>query len=235
MARPRSTSPQRKGKGTSFGKKSDAEKTFRKRKFSSRSGRLDASPSSSPNGNRSGDDFRRNNEGPSKAPFRRIPGTPYGSDKGDIRKPFRPRPDREDSRDKKPFGKREGGSFSAKQGSAARYKRPYRSEGDRKKRSYRSDGNTEKKPYRKSDSPSIGPRAKKPYPKTEGFSKPPRTKDHDDRPDQDQEKKPFQKKERKSFVQSRVVTSADFTKPGRKPEPTIETPIKDDGLTRLNK
>ena len=239
MARPRSNSPQRKGRGTSFGKKSEAEKTFRKRKVGSRSGRFDAKPGSSPYGTTSRDEnpkvfrskpsgFRRNDEGPRNAPFRRGKGESYGADKPDFRKQgnksFGPQPNRDDSRDKKAFGKREESSFRSRSGGPAKFARPYRSDGDQ-----------EKKPYRKTDSPSFGPRAdrgefKKPSRKTEGFSKPPRAERGEAGPDQDRKKKPFQQKERKSFVQSRVVTSADFTKPARKEE----TP-KDDGLTRLNK
>src|SRR5258708_31254111 len=46
MARPRSNSSRNKGKGTCFGKRSDAEKSFRTRTHGSRSGRVD--PTQSP-------------------------------------------------------------------------------------------------------------------------------------------------------------------------------------------
>ncbi len=341
MARPRSNSPQRKGRGTSFGKKSDAEKSFRKRKISSRSGRSDARPGSSPYGSSSREDkpksfgakpsgYRRSGEGSGrddsrgKAPFKSSPGNSLGAGKPEFRKTggksFGSRPDREDSRDKKPFGKRDGSSFNAGTGGPPKFNKPYRSDGDKEKRPFRktdssfgarpdrgefkkpfrktdgfskfsrpergeagagsdrekrpprksdsssfgpaadrsefkkpfrkTDGfsksprpesgetsagpDREKRPPRKSDSSSFGPAAdrsefKKPFRKTEGFSKPPRTESIDGSPDQD-EKRSYEKKDRKSFVQSRVVTSADFIKPGRK-----EEPVKDDGLTRLNK
>ncbi len=226
MARPRSNSPHRKGRGTSFGKKSDAEKSFRKRKSSSRSGRFDATPGSRPYGGSSSEDkpksfrskpsgFRRNDEGPGKAPFKRsASGSSYGAGKPDFRKTggrsFGSRPDREDSRDKKPFGKREDSSFRARQGGPAKFTRPYRSEGDK-----------EKRPYRKTDSPSFGPRAdrkefKKPFRKTEGFSKSPRTERGEAGADQDREKRPYRKTDSPSFGPH--AERGEFKKPFRKTE-----------------
>ena len=231
MARPRSNSPRHKGKGTSFGKKSDAEKSFRKRGRGSRSGRFDARPTSNPYGGPPREDkpksfggkpsgYRRRSEGPGpgdKAPFRGGPGSPFRpTGKPGFRKSggksFGSPPGREDHQDKKPFQKREGDSFRSYQ--SGKFAKPYRSEGDK-----------EKRPYRKTDSPSFDrSEFKKPIRKEEGFSKPPQ-----EGLSPDQEKKPFEKKERKSFVQSRVVTSADFIKPRK------EEPAKDGGLTRLNK
>src|SRR6185295_17623883 len=113
MARPRSNKLHNKGKGTPFGKQSDAEKTFRKRPRTPRG--EDFKRSSRPPGDsfrserpRPGD-FRKNEGGSGttagrggKAPFRSGPGNFRSSDKPDFRgsgkKSYGARPDRDDSR-----------------------------------------------------------------------------------------------------------------------------------------
>src|SRR5258706_8210196 len=173
MARPRSNKLQNKGRGTAFGKQSDAEKSFRKRKRISRDDDFKSAPR--PGGNsdrqkRTGpSDFRRNESGPGtresfgKAPFRKSPGNFRPVDKPDYResrsKPGS-RPDQGDSREKKPF--RKSGSerpgpdgHRGDQDRSRNYSSHSRSEGPAQfKRSsrpkYSADGEREKKPFRKS-------------------------------------------------------------------------------------
>src|ERR1700704_7069448 len=98
MARPRSNKLHNKGKGTAFGKQSDAEKSFRKRGRSPRG--EDSNKWSRPSGDKINrpvrpkpSDFRRNEgsasapttSGRAKAPFRSSSGNFGSSDKPDFR------------------------------------------------------------------------------------------------------------------------------------------------------
>src|SRR5258706_9678297 len=96
MARPRSNKLQNKGKGTSFGKQSDAEKSFRKRRRTPRGDDFKQSNRPHRDSNRPErprpSDFRKIEGGPGapasrggKAPFKRNPGNFRSSDKPDFR------------------------------------------------------------------------------------------------------------------------------------------------------
>src|SRR5258705_8737501 len=121
MARPRSNKLQNKGKGTSFGKQSDAEKSFRKRGRTPRGDDFKQGSRSPRDGNRSErprpSDFRKIEGGHGapasrggKTPFKRNPGNFRPSDKPDFResgkKSHGTRPHREDSQSNRPFRKR---------------------------------------------------------------------------------------------------------------------------------
>lgn len=261
MARPRSNKLQNKGRGTAFGKQSDAEKSFRKRKRISRDDDFKGPAHSGANSDgpkRTGpSDFRRNESGAGKresfgkTPFRKGSRNFRPVDKPDFRESKSNR-DRGDSRSNKPF--RKGGqgssrdqSFHSRSEGPPRFSKPLgkRHDSDRPdspggyRDRYRDD--RDKKPFRK---------GKDSFPKrSEGppsFSKKPRIRsDSPDihRDDRDNsEPRPFRKSETKSFVQSRVIKSGAFTKsiriegPGKTQEPSkTQEPRKDDGLTRLNK
>ena len=260
MARPRSNKLQNKGKGTSFGKQSDAEKSFRKRGRNPRGD--DFKRSSRPGDSNAGAErpkqfgFRRKEGGPGtpaagKVPFKRSSGNYRSSDKPDFRetksKSSGSRPDREDNHGNKSFRKsgtdsprsHRDHSFHPRPGSPPGFSKPSRpkrdGDGDRPK-SDRDDRS--KKRFGKSRSDDYRDRS---FPSgSEGlpsFSKKPRTRrDADpDRADNrrdrsDSEQRPLRKTEQKSFVQSRVIKSGEFTKSIR-----TEEHRKDDGLTRLNK
>src|SRR5258707_14255750 len=118
MARPRSNKLQNKGRGTAFGKQSDAEKSFRKRKRISRDDDFKSTPRPGANSDRpkrtGPSDFRRNEGGPGrresfgKAPFRKGTGNFRSVDRPDFRESGSKsgsRPEHGDSREKKPFRK----------------------------------------------------------------------------------------------------------------------------------
>lgn len=160
MARPRTNSSGSKGKGTSFGKKTDSEKAFRKRGSSSRSESFDSKRPSRPyNSSAGGDDrpnkfrsgpegFKRRDEGASGKPtFKRSSSSFNSSDKPVFRKP-----------DGKTFGVRSGsdrdkGDFKKRESGA--------SFGARKSGSRYSDGDQEKRPFQKRES-SFGSRPDRP-------------------------------------------------------------------------
>jgi 23S rRNA pseudouridine2605 synthase len=261
MARPKSSKPPRKGSGTSFGKRSDAEKSYRKGGASSR---RDDSPrfNSKPSGYRKSDPDARASRPAGKSAFHK----PTGGKPRDIGESFRT-----------------GGAASS---GDRKFSKPYRSEGSSEKRPYRKAGSSfgsrpdgdSKTPYRRSEGESKRPERGEGFTRPEKsdsgegirkeFKKPFARKDYGKNADPDarparaegdskrpyerrdgaekprdfrsiQDKKSFGKEERKSFVQSRVTTVADFTKPTKKSSSKKEEPKeeikKDDGLTRLNK
>ena len=204
MARPRTNSSGSKGKGTSFGKKTDSEKAFRKRGSSSRSESFDSKRPSRPyNSSAGGDDrpnkfrsgpegFKRRDEGASGKPtFKRSSSSFNSADKPVFRKP-----------DGKTFGVRSGsdrdkGDFKKRESGA--------SFGVRKSGSRYSDGDQEKRPFQKRES-SFGSRPDRPAPFRKeggagsfGDKKPfvKRTGEGPDRAGGDFERKPFAKREGK--------------------------------------
>jgi 23S rRNA pseudouridine2605 synthase len=278
MARPRinkSKSPTSKGKGTSFGKKSEAEKSFKNKRKSSgrnengswekpsygkspRSSSTSGSSYSKPSGFRRDDtkgDSRGERPFSDKPQFRKS-NKPYGiRPDGDrfsrpdgpprFSKPsgFRSNEPREDRKDDKRDER------APRYGKSPEGERPFRkssgsfSNGPRKFDKPFSKEDGDKKPFDKTKSPpSFGSRPDKfrSEPREEGAAKPRITKDdfkktsHPARNDENEEAAPrkkydsFDKPYKKSFVQSRVSSSTDFSK--SKSEPKI-----DDGLTRLNK
>jgi len=254
MARPRiNKTNTSKGKGTSFGKKSEAEQSFLKKKKSS--GRSDEfeerkafgkNPRSSgarfskPGGfrNNSRDDNKGDRPFSDKPAFRKS-NKPFGirPDGDRFSKPERVSRFSENSREDK------GGEGSARF-SKAGGERPFRSNsfssGPRK--FDKPDG--EKRPYGKTNSPpSFGSRTDKfkgrPF-ESEGSSAKPRISRDDFKrparptPDGGEDATPrknssFVKPFKKSFVQSRVSSDASYAK-----KRSAETKV-DDGLTRLNK
>lgn len=250
MPRPRSNKP-RKGSGTSFGKRSDAEKSYRKKDSSSRPDSDSKRSFSKPSG------YRKSNAGSSFRPagssFKKSGSESFGvrpgkDDDRKKREDFRPRPENGAGGFKKDFKK--GGDFRKRFSDQDRTgpSKPYGA--DRGKRPFHSGDRNESAPNR---GESRG-----------NFKKPFRKADDDKRPgggfSNNPDKKSFGKEERKSFVQSRVVSISDFTKPGRKPKedgfnekPTREKSEgsfrdktakekspkeesgKADGLSRLNK
>lgn len=201
MARPRMNSG--KGKGTSFGKRTDSEKTFRKRGTGSRPDSFESKRPSRPyNSSTGGEDRQKFKSGPgafkrrdddsrgdSKPPFKRG-GSSFGSsEKPLFRKPggktFEPRAGRDNEQGD--FKKREGGSSFGGRKTGGRY----------------SDGDSEKRPFQKRESPFFGSRPERPtsFRKTEGG---PRSLDdkkpfarRTDKPEGDGDKKPFVKREGK--------------------------------------
>ena len=259
MARPRSNKLQNKGKGTAFGKQSDAEKSFRKRGRSSRA--EDSKRSFRPAGSSfrserpTPSDVRRNEGGPgrresAKAPFKK---NFKSYDKPDFRetsgKSFGPRTEREDSRGNKPFRKGADSSFRPRPEGPPRFSKPSGTRRDSDPDSHRDDrdkksfGEKRERSFHSATGWSPPKRGGNPYShrddrdkksfgkkSPESFGPPSFSKKPSTRSDSDRNEKPFRKKEQKSFVQSRVIKSGDFTKVVR-----TEAPKKDDGLTRLNK
>jgi 23S rRNA pseudouridine2605 synthase len=188
-----------KSKGTSFGKKSGAEKAFRGKKKS-----------------RTDDSFggeRRSASGSSSftRPYRNTGGTEGRSDGFS-----KPRPESGTGEFKKPFQKREGGSFGARAEGPKRFSKPFRSEGS-EERPFRKTGGSSSfgKPagIRKSDSDF-----KRPFNREGGssdsdkprFSKPFRAEGGEERP--------FRK----------TGSSASFGKPGgfRKSDGDFKKPFR---------
>ncbi len=213
MARPRKST----GGKTSFGKRTEAEKSFRDRKKNKPDGderprgrftRSDNSASGSTRPSRFGGaskpSFGRKEEGSSDRPkrFSKPFASREGGEKGPFRKrysdSFPPRPEGPPRFGKKPFQKRDDGT-----GSERPFKRrdsgPYNSGTERpsrfaKKPFERKDGND--KPFQKRDSRSIGSRDgspprfdKKPYP-------------NEDRRKDEGGERPFKKREPSSFSRS---------------------------------
>jgi 23S rRNA pseudouridine2605 synthase len=242
MARPRFNKS--KQKGTSFGKKSDAEKSFRKRSRIP----FDARRSGGSFGNSAADKRAAFPHKPSG--FRRNDQRPEGSDKPRFGKSGSQNSDQGDKR----------GSFVP--GGPRKFSKPFRVAGDPEKKPFRKTDNSfrtqstgkpysrnadrtddRKKPFHNKGRGSFGESDDKPkgYPRPErgaGFSKSFRKSDDFSLPAEGDSirdgKKSFKKTERKSFVQSRVISSADFTKPGRKQE-VQKKEEKGEGLIRLNK
>ena len=231
MPRPRSNKSPRKG-GTSFGKRSEGEKAYRKkstrpdegdkkRSFGGPSGfRKSSAPfNARPDRNEGGSSRPFSGRGESPRPFRAKP----GFSKDDFKRPERSSRSEGGADFKKEFKKPEGFHRSDRKdfakGKSDDFKRPSGFE----KRSPRFDRTND----------AGGKDFKKPFRSKGDFTK---KTDGDFRSQRDE--KSFGKEERKSFVQSRVVTLSDFTKPGRKPktEEPEETEVKrPDGLVRLNK
>jgi 23S rRNA pseudouridine2605 synthase len=238
MARPRKST----GGKTSFGKRTDAEKSFRDRKKSRPDGderprgrftRSDNSASGSTRPSRFGGaskpSFGRKEEGSSDRPkrFSKPFASREGGEKGPFKKrysdSFPPRAEGPPRFGKKPFQKRDDGSGSERP-FKGRDSGPYNSGAERpsrfaKKPFERRDGND--KPFQKRDSRSIGSRdgspprfEKKPYP-SEG-----RRKDEGG-------ERPFKKREPSSF--SRSEPSRFEKKPyppeGRRKEEGDEKPF----------
>jgi len=169
MAQPRTNKS--KSKGTSFGKKSGAEKAFRGKKKS-----------------RTEDSFggeRRSASGSSSfaRPYRKAGGTEGRPDSFS-----KPRPESGAGDFKKPFQKREGGSFGARAEGPKRFSKPFRSEGSEEKPFRKTGGSSSfGKPggFRKSDSDF-----KRPFNREGGssdsdkprFSKPFRSEGGEERP-----------------------------------------------------
>ncbi len=256
MARPRiNKSSTNKGKGTSFGKKSDAERSFQKKKKSSgrSSGDFEEkrtygkNPRSS--GSRSGfskpSGFRNNenkNESRSDRPLSAKP--PFR----ESNKPFGIRPDGDrfsKSEGSTRFSKSNGPSKDKRDGSYSRFskseggERPFRNN-----RPINQDG--DKRPYNKTNSPpSFGSRPDKfrsrptedegsnaePRISKDDFKRPSKATSNSDESEAPRKKdsSSFGRPFKKSFVQSRVSSSKDFSKP------KSTEPKTDDGLTRLNK
>jgi 23S rRNA pseudouridine2605 synthase len=170
--------------------------------------------------------FHSRSEGPPR--FSKPTGGRRDSDKPDS---YRDR-----GRDKKPFGKstpdsrdsyrdREH-SFHSRPGNPPGFSKPSRQRRDAKGPGPDSYRDRDKKPFGKSPDHSFRSRSEG----LPSFSKKPRTRSDSDTNRDDRGKKTFDKTEQKSFVQSRVIKSGEFTKAIR-----TEEPKKDDGLTRLNK
>jgi 23S rRNA pseudouridine2605 synthase len=197
MARPRMNSS--KGKGTSFGKRTDSEKAFRKRGTSSRPDGFESKRPSRPyNSSAGGEDrpkfksgpgaFKRKDNdarGDGKPPFKRTGSSFSSSEKPLFRKPggktFEPRAGRDN--DRGDFKKREGGASFGERKIGGRY----------------AGGDNEKRPFQKRESPSFGSRLERPtsFRKTDsgGFDDKKPFARRTERPDGD--KKPFVKREGK--------------------------------------
>ena len=165
-----------KSKGTSFGKKSGAEKAFRSKK-------------------KSDDSFggeRKYSSGSSSfsKPFRKAGGE-EGSRAGGFSKS---RPDSGAGDFKKPFQKREGGSFGTRSDESKRFSKPFRSEGG------------EERPFRKTGSSSSS------FGKSGGFRK----SDGDF-------KRPFKKREGDSFNSDKPRFSKPFRSEGGEEKPFRKT------------
>ena len=168
MARPRMNSG--KGKGASFGKRTDSEKAFRKRGSSRPDSFESKRPSRPYSSGPGGEDRPKFKSGPGgfkrrgddegndrKPPFKRGPS--FGSsEKPLFRKPggktYDPRAGRDD--DRGDFKKRDGDSSF-----------------DRKKTEGRYSGDNDKKPFQRRENPSFGSRPERPtsFRKTEGGSR----------------------------------------------------------------
>jgi len=213
MARPRVNKSARKGQGTSFGKKSDAEKKFKKRSRISRPYARDSEQPSRPDGkdDRYGSSFRTSAEGQPR-----------------FSKPFRPDGDPE----KKTFRKSDG-SFRDRdygKGDSNSYRKgepKYNTKKSFGKMDNPSFGASADRPNRYSNSKGKTGDIAKPSLKSGDFSKPFRPfRTNADAGGSPDKKRP----DRKSFVQSRVINSGDFAKPVYREESK-----KSDGLIRLNK
>ena len=175
MAQQKSNNKRSSSKGTSFGKKSGAEKAFRTKK--------------KPNESFGGE--RRSSSGPSAfaKPFRKAGGSEEGDRSGGFSKS---RPDSGGGDFKKPFQKREGGSFGARSEGPKRFSKPFNSEGGEEK-PFRKSSNSSpsfsrqgsfgkadgdfKRPYKKREEGSSESGSEKPR-----FSKPFRSEGGDEKP-----------------------------------------------------
>lgn len=194
MARPRKSTT----KSTSFGKRSEAEKSFRDKK--KRSGRGDDERprtsrfNTNPSGKREGDSEERPNrfskpfekrEGGTDGPFRKRPSDSFksrtGSPSGFGKRPYQKR--EEGSGSERPFNKRSSGSFNSRSDSPSGFgKRPYtKREGDRKE-----EGG--ERPFKNRESSSFDSRPQRP----DRFEKKPFTRREDG-------EKPFRKTTTRSF------------------------------------
>jgi 23S rRNA pseudouridine2605 synthase len=196
MARPRTN----KGKGTSFGKRSDAEKSFKRKK--SFSGRDDKRPFTERGDSKSKRPSRPSGSSGSDRPKGFGKPSGYRSTRKDEGSSFGPpRKSSFDKPERKSFGE---GRRDDRRGPGSEGKRPFskpfRADSDREKRPYRKEGGSfrprtegaggpprarfsrgddaEKRPFRKSDNPSFGareeraPRFPKPEEREGGFKKP---------------------------------------------------------------
>ena len=192
-----------KSKGTSFGKKSGAEKAFLGKKKS----RTDDSFGGEKRSSSSSSSFKR--------PFRK-PGGEEGSRQGGFSKP---RPESGAGDFKKPFQKREGGSFGARAEGPKRFSKPFRSEGSEEKPFRKTGGSSSfGKPagFRKSDSDF-----KRPFNREEGSSDSDKTRFSKPFRSEGGEERPFRK----------TGGSASFGKPAgfRKSDGDFKKPFKREG------
>ena len=231
MARPRKST----SKSTSFGKRSDAEKSFRDKK--KRSGRGDDERprtsrfNTNPSGKREGDSEERPNrfskpfekrEGGTDGPFRKRPSDSFksrtGSPSGFGKRPYQKR--EEGSGSERPFNKRSSGPFNSRSDSPSGFgKRPYT----------KREGGDEK-PFRKSTSRSFDSNAgdkprfeKRPFDrKDEGGERPFKNRESssfDSRPERPDrfEKKPFTRREDGEKPFRKTTTRSFDSNAGDKP------------------
>lgn len=259
MARPRiNKTSNTKGKGTSFGKKSEAEQSFlKKKKSSGRGDEFEEKRSYGSNPRSSGARFSKPGGFRNDSKDERKGSRPF-SDKPAFRKsnkPFGIRPDgdrypkpegfrfsksnnpRDDSKDSPRFSKPPEGERP--------FRKSYNSFGDQRKFDNPRSEEGDKRPYGKTNSPpSFGARpdkfksrpfesdgnAPKPRITKDDFKRPAKqTSDEDENVPRKRDIPSFERPFKKSFVQSRVGANSNYVKK-RSAEPKL-----DDGLTRLNK
>lgn len=241
------------GKGTSFGKQSDAEKAFYKRPKTSRFEETGKSSrerqqggqshgSSRPENERTGKSYNKNfnysAEGKRKSYGSRPDGPPRFSKSAPFRK------DRSDS-DQKPFAKRKDNSSYSRPEGPPRFSKsaPFRkdrADSDQKAFTKRRDNSSYSRPEGPPRFNRSAPRGEFKGRKNEGpgedsfRTRPSGQAPFKKRDDRFRDKKPF-RKDQPSFVQARVIKSGDFTKPARESVSKAASPAKEEGLIRLNK